>query len=170
LFADELIITNQRGAHLAEVVSGVDGAARVVGVDDDEGGRGGVGQRAHAGEVGLPAAPRQQVVEAGLGAGHLAGGLVRREARARQQDVGPRRAAEHRGDGGDRARAARRHEHVGLVRAVHRAGRQVGCDRAVYLVGWFGTARQTAQQHACTRETETETEEREQSWREGWHA
>jgi hypothetical protein len=101
LFADELIITNQRGAHLAEVVSGVD---------------------------------------------------------------------EHRGDGGDRARAARRHEHVGLVRAVHRAGRQVGCDRAVYLVGWFGTARQTAQQHACTRETETETEEREQSWREGWHA
>jgi hypothetical protein len=153
LFADELI-TNQRSAHLAEVVSGVDGAARVVGVDDDEGGRGGVGQRAHAGEVGLPAAPRQQVVEPGLGAGHLAGGLVRREARARQQDVGPRRAAEHRGDGGDRARAARRHEHVGLVRAVHRAGRQVGGDRAVCLVGWFGTADGAA---ACMQERERAT-------------
>ena len=116
------------------MLSRVDCAARIVGVDDNDGSRGGVSQRSDAGQVGLPATPRQQVVEPGLGARDLAGHLVRREARARQQDVGPWSPAEHRGDGGDGARAAHRHEHVVLVGAVARAGGQVVGDRAV---GWL---------------------------------
>ena len=118
------------------MLSRVDDAAWIIGVDDNDGGRGGVNQPADAGEVGLPATARQQVVEPGLGACDLAGRLVRREARARQQDVGPRSPAQHRGDDGDRARAAHRHEHVGVLGAVARARGQVVGDRAV---GWFSS-------------------------------
>lgn len=123
------------------MLSRVDGAAWIVGVDDNDGSRVGVSERADAGEVGLPATPWQQVVEPGLGADDPAGCLVGREARARQEDVGPRSPAKHRGDGGDGARAARRQEHIGVVGAVARAGGQVFGDRAVGLVGSAPTSR-----------------------------
>lgn len=116
--------------YLKKVLCRVHRAAGIVGVDDDDGRRHAVGHGANAGEVGLPAPPRQEVVEPRLGAGELTGRLVRREARPRQQDVRPRRAAEHRRDRGDRARAAGRHEHVGVAGAVARAGGQVVGDGA----------------------------------------
>jgi hypothetical protein len=113
------------------VVCRVYSATRIVRVDDDNGSRGAISQGAHPGKVRLPPAPRQQVVEPRLGAGYLAGRLVRREARARQEDVCSLSPAEHRGDGGDGTRAAHRQEHVGVAGTVARPGGEVVGDRAV---------------------------------------
>jgi hypothetical protein len=115
------------------VLRRVNRAAGIVRVDENNGSGGAVSQGAHAGKVGLPAAPRQEVVEPRLGAGDIAGCLVRREARPRQKNVRPRSATEHCGDGSDGARATRRHEHVGLAGAVARAGGQVVGDCLVFV-------------------------------------
>ena len=117
--------------HLEKVVCRVYSAARVVRIDDDNGSRGAVSHGAHPGEVRLPPTPRQQVVEPRLGAGDLAGRLVRREARTRQEDVRSLSPTEHRGDHGDGARAAHRQEHVGVAGAVARPGGEVVGDCAV---------------------------------------
>jgi len=114
--------------NLEKVVCRVYSAARIVRVDDDNGSRGAVSQGAHTGKVCLPPAPWQQVVEPGLGAGDLAGRLVRCEARAQQEDVCSLSPAEHRGDG---AHAAHGQEHIGVADAVAHPGREVVGDCAV---------------------------------------
>lgn len=117
--------------HLEQVLRRVDGAARIVGVDDNNGSRGAVSQCTHAGKVGFPAAARLEVIEPRLSAGDLTSCFIRREAWSWQKNVRPWSATEHCGDRSDGARAANRHEHVGVVGAVARTGGQVIGDRTI---------------------------------------
>lgn len=94
-------------ADLVEVIGGKDGTTGVVGVDDDNANSVDVDQRAHLGEVELPAMVGLEVVEARLDAVELAGSHVGAEARLRQQHVGSR-AGQH------------RHAHMDRLRSSHR--------------------------------------------------
>ena len=110
---------------------GVDGAAGVVGVDDDQPGGVGIGQGAELGQVHLPATPGLQVVVPGLDAGELAGGLVRGEARPREEQVAAG-ARQHRQADLDGLRPSHRQVHAILPDAMLHSLRQEFRHRPAY--------------------------------------